>query len=272
MQTDFIYDCTPRFVYSCVLTASRYTGKERDTESGLDYFGARYYASNMGRWMSPDWADKPEAVPYSSLDNPQSLNLYGYVLNNPLSHADADGHCCESDFNSFSDHPGTFTGGTGGDGAFFKTLFAPVTQFMSDHPVLTNLGVNAALAIITRGEGGEVSMPRLTEGGEAVPSAPSMGAAQRQAMQDQGIPTSQQPATQTNTPAGKQYTYEVPKEGGGTQTKIVQRNNGTDRSHPGQPHVEAGSPKPGTPTPTDSIGRPRLDSNKTKVNVKPDGN
>jgi len=77
--------------------SSRYTGKERDLESGLDYFGARYYASNMGRWMSPDWADKPEAVPYSSLDNPQSLNLYGYVLNNPLSHADSDGHCCEDE-------------------------------------------------------------------------------------------------------------------------------------------------------------------------------
>ncbi len=42
--------------------------------------------------MSPDWSDKPEAVPYSSLDNPQSLNLYGYVLNNPLSKADPDGH------------------------------------------------------------------------------------------------------------------------------------------------------------------------------------
>jgi RHS repeat-associated protein len=33
---------------------SRYTGKERDAESGLDYFGARYYGSTMGRWMSPD--------------------------------------------------------------------------------------------------------------------------------------------------------------------------------------------------------------------------
>jgi RHS repeat-associated protein len=72
----------------------KFTGKERDTESGLDYFGARYYGSSMGRWMSPDWADKPEAVPYSSLDNPQSLNLYGYVNNNPLSHADPDGHEC----------------------------------------------------------------------------------------------------------------------------------------------------------------------------------
>lgn len=56
----------------------------------------------MGRWLSPDWADKPEAVPYSSLDNPQSLNLYGYVLNNPLSHADSDGHCC--DWNAVGDY------------------------------------------------------------------------------------------------------------------------------------------------------------------------
>jgi hypothetical protein len=43
--------------------------------------------------MSSDWADRPEAVPYSQLDNPQSLNLYGYVNNNPLSKADPDGHC-----------------------------------------------------------------------------------------------------------------------------------------------------------------------------------
>jgi RHS repeat-associated protein len=71
---------------------SRYTGKERDTESGLDYFGARYYASSMGRWMSPDWAAKVQPVPYSKLDNPQTLNLYSYVGNNPLSRFDPDGH------------------------------------------------------------------------------------------------------------------------------------------------------------------------------------
>jgi RHS repeat-associated protein len=70
----------------------RYTGKERDAESGLDYFGARYYASSMGRWMSPDWSAKQEPVPYSKLDNPQTLNLYSYVQNNPLSNLDDDGH------------------------------------------------------------------------------------------------------------------------------------------------------------------------------------
>ena len=80
-------------------TSNRYkfTGKERDTESGLDYFGARYYASGMGRWTTPDWAAKAEPVPYAKLDNPQSLNLYSYVKNNPLAQIDPDGHCCEEE-------------------------------------------------------------------------------------------------------------------------------------------------------------------------------
>ena len=69
-----------------------FTGKERDTESGLDYFGARYYGSSMGRFMSPDWSEKQEPVPYSKLDDPQTLNLYTYGLNNPLSFVDDDGH------------------------------------------------------------------------------------------------------------------------------------------------------------------------------------
>ena len=68
------------------------TGKERDTESGNDYFGARYYSSAVGRFMTPDWSAKVEPVPYSKLDDPQSLNLYAYVMNNPMTRIDADGH------------------------------------------------------------------------------------------------------------------------------------------------------------------------------------
>jgi RHS repeat-associated protein len=71
----------------------KFTGKERDAESGLDYFGARYLSSAQGRWTSPDWSPTPQAVPYADLTDPQTLNLYSYVRNNPLSRADADGHC-----------------------------------------------------------------------------------------------------------------------------------------------------------------------------------
>ncbi len=70
----------------------KFTGKERDTESTLDNFGARYYTSNLGRFMTPDWAARPTAVPYAVFGDPQSLNLYGYVRNDPVSRADADGH------------------------------------------------------------------------------------------------------------------------------------------------------------------------------------
>src|SRR5271165_3020379 len=73
----------------------KFTGKERDSESGLDEFGARYYASSLGRFMIPDWAEKPTAVPYAMFGNPQSLNLYSYVNNNPTTTRDPDGHCLE---------------------------------------------------------------------------------------------------------------------------------------------------------------------------------
>jgi len=76
---------------------SRYTGKERDTESGLDYFGARYYASSMGRFSSPD----PSGLFFADPTNPQSLNLYSYVRNNPLSNIDPDGLRCVWDDGSF---------------------------------------------------------------------------------------------------------------------------------------------------------------------------
>jgi RHS repeat-associated protein len=76
-------------------TEQHFTGKERDTESGLDSFPARYYNSNRGRFLSPDWGGPgpdPDAVPWADYENPQSLNLYGYVGNNPLSSTDDDGH------------------------------------------------------------------------------------------------------------------------------------------------------------------------------------
>jgi RHS repeat-associated protein len=72
----------------------KFNGKERGegSEGGLDNFGARSYSSTLGRWMTPDWSDEPTAVPYANYGNPQSLNLYSFVTDDPLSHTDLDGH------------------------------------------------------------------------------------------------------------------------------------------------------------------------------------
>lgn len=69
-----------------------FTAEERDPESGLDYFGARYYNNTVGRFMSADWSAGPAAIPYAHLGDPQSYNLYAYVRGNPTTLTDGDGH------------------------------------------------------------------------------------------------------------------------------------------------------------------------------------
>jgi RHS repeat-associated protein len=64
----------------------KFTGKERDSESGLDNLTARFYASTTGRFMSADDSK------YVVAADPQTWNLYGYVANNPLNAVDPTGH------------------------------------------------------------------------------------------------------------------------------------------------------------------------------------
>ncbi|HUN85120.1 MAG TPA: Ig-like domain repeat protein [Terracidiphilus sp.] len=88
---------------SCTPTPAEqlFTGKERDTESGNDYFGARYYASTMGRMLSPD----PSGLFFADRTNPQSLNLYAYVRNNPLAFTDPTGLYCAWEDGTSDDDP-----------------------------------------------------------------------------------------------------------------------------------------------------------------------
>lgn len=83
------------------------TSKERDIETGLDYFLARFYSSVQGRFTSPDefkggayefWllgdpsAGEKQALPFGDIRLPQSLNKYQYCYNNPLKFIDPNGH------------------------------------------------------------------------------------------------------------------------------------------------------------------------------------
>jgi RHS repeat-associated protein len=87
----------------------RFTGQELDPESGLYYYGARYYDPDLGRFISPD-----SIVP--SVGDPQSHNRYSYTRNNPVKYTDPTGH-------SFLSFLGGFFG------AIFK-VFNIVTKYV----------------------------------------------------------------------------------------------------------------------------------------------
>src|SRR5260370_939722 len=77
-------------------TTHKFTGYERDAEAGLDYAQARYYAYGAGRFVTPD----PTGIFLGNLNDPQTLNLYAYVRNNPTSLTDPTGLDigCDPDF------------------------------------------------------------------------------------------------------------------------------------------------------------------------------
>ncbi|MGY4165127.1 RHS repeat-associated core domain-containing protein [Luteibacter sp. PvP120] len=80
-----------------------YTGHVNDVDSGLVYMQARYYAPDVGRFLSSDW-DEPRA------GNTASFNRFAYAANNPVVNQDANGRCvdgvtCDSMARSFALHP-----------------------------------------------------------------------------------------------------------------------------------------------------------------------
>jgi RHS repeat-associated protein len=80
-----------RVVTGSIANDFKFSGKERDGESGLDEFGARNYASNLGRFIRPD-----DVLADQDPSEPQSWNLFEYVRNNPILNVDPSGNACVS--------------------------------------------------------------------------------------------------------------------------------------------------------------------------------
>ncbi len=73
-------------------TARQFTGKERDPETGLDYFGARYYRADLGQFTTVD----PFLDPSAAMGDPQQWNRYAYARGNPLRYTDPNGKWIET--------------------------------------------------------------------------------------------------------------------------------------------------------------------------------
>jgi len=74
----------------------KFVGKEKDKETGLYYFGARYMEGKIGRFISPDPVGMVDprngSINHKNILNPQRLNYYAYGLNNPYRYIDPDGN------------------------------------------------------------------------------------------------------------------------------------------------------------------------------------
>jgi RHS repeat-associated protein len=132
----------------------RFTGKVRDGESGLDYFGLRYFSSAQGRWASPDKPFADQDTP-----DPQSWNLYSYVRNSPLRFTDADGRKCSG---GADDQTGDACFTTTVHGSWVGALFSKIGSFLSgageEATVNTFLGLTNTIDAMRRmSYGGQIS-------------------------------------------------------------------------------------------------------------------
>jgi|DewCreStandDraft_2_1066082.scaffolds.fasta_scaffold02955_6 RHS repeat-associated protein len=92
--------------YQCAEDAYKFTGKERDPESGLDYFVARYYSSGLGRFLQGDPIALGHPHAFVVID-PQRWNSYAYSVNRPLIFIDPDGRFSGSVHSRITENAGT---------------------------------------------------------------------------------------------------------------------------------------------------------------------
>jgi RHS repeat-associated protein len=107
----------------------KFTAKERDQETGLDYFGARYMSSAQGRFTSPD----PSRLS-AFISDPQSWNMYSYAYNNPLQFVDRNGKWPTKIHNQIID--AAFPNLTPAQRQILKDVSAHQDAFLTDHTIM----------------------------------------------------------------------------------------------------------------------------------------
>ena len=223
-----------------------FTGHVQDQDLGLVYMQARYYDPVLGRFMAIDPMNvNPEAS--------MTFNRYAYANNNPYKYVDPDGQV-----GKLINYVGKVVKHKGNPVKAGKEWIGDVADSASTLADPSASPVDKGLAVF------DLVSPLSTKDIKNI----SKAAARKQVMREQGIPTSQQPISQSKNASGREYQYEVPKPGGGTEIKSVQDQT-LDISHPGQGHWEAGTVKTDPLTGEvrmNNYGRAKLSNDKSKAN------
>ena len=239
----------------------KYNGKELDRMHGLDWYdyGARQYdAAGVPVFTTID----PMAEKY------YHLSPYAYCANNPVKYIDKNGETPWKVLGRMA-----FKVANRGISALWETAtYADIVYEMAnDVSILMDADASwtdkgwAVYDLFSPVGAKETKAGIQLLKSKAAKVFETSRAARREVMREQGIPTSQQPKSQSKNDSGREYRYDMPDKYGETKEMSVQQQT-LDRSHQEQPHWEAGSVKVDNngETRLNSYGRPKLDSNKEK--------
>jgi RHS repeat-associated protein len=268
-----------------------FVGNERDDGTGLGDFHARPYRAELGMFLAPDPVGTFEVE--KTLGAPFRLFAYSYGAGDPPNRVDRDGRWFESvldvafiGYDVYRIVKDNVIGKKDNLGTNMLALGADVVCLAAPAATGGGLAVRGGGKLLGKGGGAaeKAAVKYMYSGTKRTAQAQMKAeqvqgstsrAARREAMREVGIPTSQQPSAQqstrvpgTNQGGGRQYTYEVPKPGGGTQEMSVQHSL-TDQVEGHGAHWEAGRVKTDPNTGavrTDSLGRPKLAGDKVKIN------